>query len=199
MANYTHNYGSTAGSWIPVVVHWDSSGLDLNYNGNNLATNLATPGFVPSPGDTFAFSGRTGGANQNTYLDDISISTTPTSPLTTGGPVITEFVADNNDTLEDEDLDSPDWLEIYNGQVASVNLSGYYLTNDMANKTMWQFPSVPMLGFEYITVFASGEESRFGRSPVAYEFHPREKWRLPRASRTGRQYGSHRVQLRASD
>ena len=69
--NNLHDYGSTANSFVPVVVHWDSSGLDLSYDGDTLASNLATPGFVPAAGDRFAFSGRTGGANQNTYIDDL--------------------------------------------------------------------------------------------------------------------------------
>ncbi|MGI9241082.1 MAG: lectin-like domain-containing protein, partial [Verrucomicrobiales bacterium] len=114
--NRTHDYGSTAGDWVAVVLRWDESGLDLTYDGTAIASNLPTPGFAPAAGDRFAFSGRTGGLNQNTYLDDLSFTTTTDSPSTTGGPVITEFIADNEDTLGDEDIDSPDWLEIYNGQ-----------------------------------------------------------------------------------
>jgi len=165
--NYPHNYGSTSGAWVPVTLHWDSSGLDLTYNGNVLATNLATPGFVPSPGNRFAFSGRTGGANQNTYLDNISVSTTTQSPILTGGPIISEFVA-NNTTLDDEDLDSSDWIEIYNGQNAAVNLSGYYLTNDSSNKTLWQFPSHSLAAYEYFTLFASGKDRALSGS----QLHP---------------------------
>ena len=74
--NYVHDYSLTAGDWVPVVLHWDGSGLDFTYDGIAIATNLATPGFVPAAGDRFAFSARTGGANQNTYLDDLSFTTT---------------------------------------------------------------------------------------------------------------------------
>ncbi|MFT4550689.1 MAG: hypothetical protein ACI8XO_005046, partial [Verrucomicrobiales bacterium] len=170
VGNFLHNYGSTAGDWVPVVLHWDSFGLDITYNGNALATNLTTSGFVPSAGDRFAFSGRTGGANQSTYLDDLSFTTTTQSPITTDGPVISEFVADNQDTLDDEDLDSPDWLEIYNGQNASVNLGGHYLTTDVANKTMWQFPAETMAAYEYLTVFASGKDRAVAGAPLHTNF-----------------------------
>ena len=84
--------------------------------------------------------------------------------------VITEFVADNQNTLDDEDLDSSDWLEIYNGQNLSVNLGGYYLTNDAANKTMWQFPAQTMAAYEYLTVFASGKNRAVVGAPLHTNF-----------------------------
>ena len=170
VGNYLHNYGSTSGDWVPVVIHWDANGLDLTYDGSTLATNLATPGFSPSTGDRFAFSGRTGGANQNSYLDDVSVTTVTQSPINTGGPVISEFVADNDDGLEDEDLDRSDWIEIYNGQNASVNLSGYYLTNDFGNRMMWQFPSQPLAAYEYFVLFASGKDRAVAGSTLHTNF-----------------------------
>ena len=56
----------------------------------------------------------------------------PSAPLETGGPYITEFMADNEDTREDEDCESGAWIEIYNGQNAATNLAGWSLTNDPA-------------------------------------------------------------------
>jgi len=168
--NNAHNYGSTSNAWVPVVLHWDSSGLDITYNGNVLANNRATPGFVPKAGDRFAFSARTGGATQNTSLDDLSFATSTATPILTGGPVINEFVADNNESLEDEDLDAPDWLEIYNGQSASQNLDGYYLTNDPAQKTMWRVPAVSMEAYEYLTIFASGKDRSATNAPLHTNF-----------------------------
>ncbi len=168
--NNTHNYGSTSNQWIPVILNWDSNGLDVTYNGNVLASDLATPGFVPKAGDRFAFSGRTGGATQNSYLDDLSFATTTAAPISTGGPVINEFVADNQDSLEDEDLDNPDWLELYNGQATSGNLDGYYLTNDIAQKTMWRIPAVTMDAYGYLTIFASGKNRLATDAPLHTNF-----------------------------
>ena len=168
--NNSYNYGSTSNAWISVVLNWDGSGLDITYNGNVLANNLATPGFVPKAGDRFAFSARTGGATQNTYLDDLSFSTTTATPISTGGPVINEFVADNDESLEDEDLGTPDWLEIYNGQSISQNLDGYYLTNDIAQKTMWRVPAVTMEAYEYLTIFASEKDRSAINSPLHTNF-----------------------------
>lgn len=168
--NNLHNYSSTANAWIPVIIHWDSNGLDLTYNGNALATNLPTPGFVPKAGNRFAFSGRTGGVSQNSYLDDLSFVTTTATPISTGGPVISEFVADNDDTLEDEDLDNPDWLELYNGKSTSQNLDGYYLTNDPAQSTLWRLPAVTMDPYGYLTLFASGKDRAVAGSPLHTNF-----------------------------
>lgn len=158
------------GNYRPVVAHWDENGLDLTFNGVSICTNLPTPGFAPAPGNRFGFSARTGGATQDTYLDDLLITTSQATPIETGGPVITEFVADNKDSLEDEDADSPDWIEIYNGQNASVNLSGWTLTNLIGNKTLWTFPSVNMGPYQYMVVFASGKNRINATLPLHTNF-----------------------------
>lgn len=76
----------------------------------------------------------------------------------TGGPIINEFCADNDDLIEDEYLNSSDWLEIYNGQNSSVNLAGYYLTDDPATPAKWPFPAVTIPEYGYLLVFASGKD-----------------------------------------
>ncbi|MFT6178510.1 MAG: hypothetical protein ACJAQT_000582 [Akkermansiaceae bacterium] len=168
--NNLHNYGSTSNDWVPVVLHWDGSGFDVTYDGDVLAANLPTPGFVPAAGDRFAFSGRTGGSTQNTYIDDLSFATTTATAITTGGPVIYEFVADNADSFEDEDLETPDWLEIYNGKATSQNLDGYYLSNDPAQKTMWRIPAVTMDAYGYLTIFASSKDRLTTGAPLHTNF-----------------------------
>ena len=141
-----------------VAVHWDYDGLDVSYGGATIFTNLQTPGFIPVAGNKFAISTRTESGNtMNLFIDDVNLSSTPLQYLETGGPVITEFMADNSATLEDEDVDSPDWIEIYNGQNASVNLSGYRLTNVFGNNSLWTFPSLTLGPYEYKTIYASGK------------------------------------------
>src|SRR5687768_17204313 len=71
------------------------------------------------------------------------------------GVVINEFVADNNSSLLDENNDRPDWIELRNTDATSVNLNGYYLTDDSANLTKWRFPSVSISAGGYLVVFAS--------------------------------------------
>lgn len=135
-------------------MHWDYDGLDLTYGGQVIFTNLPTPGFAPASGNTFAFSATASGGSQDTFIDDLVITSSPASPPDTGGPVISEFMAENKNTLEDEDMDTPDWIEIYNGQNAAVNLSGYSLTDGVA---VWTFPSVNLPAYGHLVVLASGK------------------------------------------
>jgi hypothetical protein len=158
------------GTYRNVSVHWDANGLDVTFNGVAICTDLPTPGFTPSPGNRFGFSARTGGATEDAYIDDFLVSTTPTTPIETGGPIISEFVADNSDSLEDEDADSSDWIEIYNGQNASVNLSGWTLTNLAGNKSLWTFPAVTIAPYQYMVVFASGKNRTIATLPLHTNF-----------------------------
>jgi len=83
-------------------------------------------------------------------------------------PLITEFQADNSSTLSDEDGDSSDWIEIFNPDGSDYDLSGCYLTDDPANLTKWQFPSVTNLeASRFLVVFASDKD----RTTAGSELH----------------------------
>ena len=56
-------------------------------------------------------------------------------------PLITEFQANNSSTLSDEDSDQSDWIELFNPDALSVDLGGYYLTDDAASLTKWANPA----------------------------------------------------------
>ena len=159
-ATVNQKWSLTPRAYRPKVVnvHWDYDGLDVTYGGRTIFTNLSLPGFVPAIGDIFAFSGRNESSNtMNMFLDDVVLSTTPLQELQTNGVVITEFMADNAGTLEDEDVDNSDWIEIYNGTNAAINLSGYRLTNAAGNNSMWTFPSLSLPSYAYKIIYASGK------------------------------------------
>lgn len=71
-------------------------------------------------------------------------------------PVISEFMADNNSTLADEDGQFSDWIEIFNPTVAPIDLSGYFLTDNKSDPTLWPFPNVSLPAGGHLLVFASG-------------------------------------------
>ena len=73
------------------------------------------------------------------------------------GPFISEFMASNSQTLDDEDGDSSDWIEIYNPDMTAVDLSGWHLTDDASDLSKWTFPSVTLAANERLVVFASGK------------------------------------------
>jgi len=60
--------------------------------------------------------------------------------------VINEILADNLTTLSDPDyMDYGDWVELYNKGASSLDLSGYYLSDDVAKPKRWIFPDATIL------------------------------------------------------
>jgi len=81
--------------------------------------------------------------------------------------VISEFMVSNaseapltQGELLDEDGKASDWIEIHNPTSKTVNLGGWYLTDDANELDMWEFPAVPIGPDEYKVVFASGMDRR---------------------------------------
>ncbi|MGD1978774.1 MAG: lamin tail domain-containing protein, partial [Akkermansiaceae bacterium] len=80
-----------------------------------------------------------------------------TLPLFGQSPLITEFMADNNDALVLPDGSSPDWIELHNPGADPADLTGWHLTDNDGALTRWTFPAgvtIPAGG--YLVVYASG-------------------------------------------
>ncbi len=82
--------------------------------------------------------------------------------------VITEFMAVNDSTFEDEDGSFPDWFEVYNCGPGSVDLGGWYATDDLADLTKWQFPTRVLGEGEFLLVFASEKDRRGDELHVSF-------------------------------
>ncbi|MFA5668247.1 MAG: lamin tail domain-containing protein [Balneolaceae bacterium] len=54
---------------------------------------------------------------------------------------VNEIVASNSASYSDENGKFGDWIEIYNGSNISVNIGGYYFSDDPAQPTKWQLPT----------------------------------------------------------
>lgn len=85
-------------------------------------------------------------------------------------PVISEFMAFNSFTLADEDGAFSDWIEIYNPDTTSVNLSGWRLTDTSGNLSKWVFPAVTVQSGEFLVVFASGKNRAVAGSQLHTNF-----------------------------
>ena len=75
-----------------------------------------------------------------------------------GGVVISEFMANNDDTLVDSEGESSDWIEIFNATSTAVDLTGWSLTDDPTMLGKWNFANgtmIPPRG--HLLVFASGK------------------------------------------
>ncbi len=71
---------------------------------------------------------------------------------------ISEFQTDNLNILEDDELNTPDWIEIQNTGDADVDLAGYFLTDNPARLDKWEFPSLKVKAGGQIVVFASEKD-----------------------------------------
>lgn len=145
------------GSAKKYTITLNATGLHIQEASTMILELPALNGFVAHIGDRFAISARTGDdLTQDINVDDLLVTTTPTASINTGGFIISEFVANNQNSYEDDDLQRSDWIEIYNGGVTS-NLFGWFLTNEKTNKTKWVFPSMVVASNQYRIVFASGK------------------------------------------
>lgn len=80
---------------------------------------------------------------------------------------INEFMADNDNVVQDEVGDYDDWLELYNAGDEAVNLEGMYLTDDLADPTQWQIPDTTIPAGGFLLFWADDEE---GEGPLHTNF-----------------------------
>ncbi len=170
-------------SWDPAneVVSFQTTGLRVNAD----FTNVPLDGFAGDPAYGFSLLARTGGHNETLEIDNLRISgvfdpSNGGDPDNGGGgdpdnggggdpdnggggvvnggsPVITEFMADNNTALEDDQGAFSDWIEIHNPDAKEVVLGGWSLTDDPDDLQKWTFPSRAKLApGAYMVVHASG-------------------------------------------
>ncbi|MCP5523002.1 MAG: CotH kinase family protein [Verrucomicrobiales bacterium] len=74
--------------------------------------------------------------------------------------LITEFMADADFGLLDEDGESQDWIEIHNPNAFEMALTGWSLTDDVTDPTRWTFPGGSIGPRGFVLVFASGKDRR---------------------------------------
>lgn len=89
----------------------------------------------------------------------------------TGGEGIrlTEFLASNSSGLKDADGETSDWIELFNGGDAAVDLEGWRLTDD-PHEPGWAFPRVVLEPGQYLVVFASGKQHAPGDTELHAPF-----------------------------
>jgi hypothetical protein len=78
------------------------------------------------------------------------------------GLVINEVMAANFSEVSDQDGEFDDWVELYNGNSFSLDLSGYYLSDSENDLTKWTFPNVTIPANDYLIIWcdtAGGTQS----------------------------------------
>jgi hypothetical protein len=111
----------------------------------------------------------TDGDGFSDYLEVVS-GTDPLDPKATpkaaNPPLISEFMAENRASLQDEDGDYSDWIEVRDDGDVAIDLDGYYLTDDAKELKKWKFPPRVLKPSESFVLFASGKNRR-ASAPVA--------------------------------
>lgn len=74
------------------------------------------------------------------------------------GVMISEFMADNDGGIRDEDGDESDWIELHNSSNQSVSLLNWSLTDESAKPGKWKFPNLTLPAGGYLVVFASEKD-----------------------------------------
>lgn len=74
---------------------------------------------------------------------------------------ISEIMASNSYTIQDEDGDYSDYIEIYNGYNYPVNLDGYFLSDDEFETNKWMISNITIEPKEYILIYASSKDKEY--------------------------------------
>lgn len=70
--------------------------------------------------------------------------------------VINEFMAANKQTIADEKNEYDDWIELYNASEDSIDLTGFYLTDNLKSPSKWPFSGAKIPAKGYLLVWADG-------------------------------------------
>lgn len=97
----------------------------------------------PTPGADNAFS-------------DASSAKTASITAVAGDLEISEVMSANSLYFADENGETHDYIEIHNCSAYSVDLEGWYLSDDSAKLKKWVFPSVTLPSGGYLAVHCSG-------------------------------------------
>jgi len=84
--------------------------------------------------------------------------------------VISEFMADNNRTLNDSFGDDSDWIELHNNGLTPVDLTGWLLTDSAEELAKWRLPAVTLNPNDYLLIFASGRDLTNSAGPLHTNF-----------------------------
>ncbi|MGI8604931.1 MAG: lamin tail domain-containing protein [Verrucomicrobiales bacterium] len=91
------------------------------------------------------------------------------SPLAEAHPIISEFSSDG-ETVMDEEGTATDWIELFNPDAVTVNLSGWHLSDSADNLVKWAFPSVTLPPGGFLVIYASGKHRTNPATPLHTNF-----------------------------
>ena len=76
--------------------------------------------------------------------------------------VINEYSCSNISNYQDNYSKYEDWIELYNTEATSIDLTGYYLSDKSTNPTKWIFPAITIPANGHLIIFATGRDEYSG-------------------------------------
>ncbi|MCD4696234.1 MAG: lamin tail domain-containing protein, partial [Bacteroidales bacterium] len=78
---------------------------------------------------------------------------------------INEYSASNLSSFTDNYGQYEDWFELYNSSENSVDIGGYYLSDNMGNPLKWQFPDgIVIPAQDFIKIWCTGRDEVSGNN-----------------------------------
>ena len=77
--------------------------------------------------------------------------------------VINELMPVNSTTVADNYGEYDDWIELFNLSSSTIDLSGYFLSDNHKKPSKWQIPNgTSITGKGYLIIWADGDTTQFG-------------------------------------
>ena len=84
--------------------------------------------------------------------------------------VINEFMSSSYNFLFDHDGDNSDWIEIFNPTEETINLSSYFLSDNLEKPHKWSFPDIEIAPDSFLVIFASGKDTVYPENEIHTNF-----------------------------
>ena len=92
------------------------------------------------------------------------------APMANAQVVVNEFSAANLNQFTDNYQNYEDWIELYNTSGSSVNIGGWFLSDNDNKPDKWEIPAGTMIGANDYMVFLVRWKRRIFRRKPSHKF-----------------------------
>lgn len=110
------------------------------------------------------FAGCSGESDENSSssqtTSSVVASSSSSAPNFDPNGIVINEAAGANIEFFDEDGDTPDWIELYNGSDQAISLNSWSITDKEDEPLQWVFPDITLGAGEYLHIWASDEDRK---------------------------------------
>lgn len=104
------------------------------------------------------------GAEHDVYVYNIAPIVAPNP-----GVVINELMAANVSSFGDDAGDFDDWIELYNKSTQPIDISGFFLTDNIGNLDKWEIPAGTVIPADGYLIYWADEDSAQGTNHANFK------------------------------